>query len=96
MESTLFTALSPTEEANLSGGNSPKPHKKYDKKVTTTTIKLTGGNGGNGGTGGAGGPGIQNTGKGNVTVKDKGTVTGGAGGAGGAGGDGAPAIGFVV
>ncbi|MEH2000277.1 MAG: hypothetical protein V7L00_16260 [Nostoc sp.] len=95
MESTLFTALSPTEEANLSGGNYPKPHKKYNKKVTTTTIKLTGGNGGNGGNGGAGGAGINNTGKGTVIVKDKAKVEGGKGGAGGAGGDGAPAIGLV-
>ncbi|MBN3869981.1 hypothetical protein [Nostoc sp. JL33] len=91
MESTLFTALSPTEEANLSGGNYKAPTKKYyNKKVTTIT--LTGGNGGNGGNGGAGGAGINNTGKGKVIVKDKAEVKGGAGGAGGAGGDGAPAI----
>lgn len=83
MESTFFTALSANEEANLSGGNSFT----YYKKIT-----LTGGNGGTGGAGGKGGAGIENTGKGNVTVKDKGTVTGGAGGAGGKGGKGAPAV----
>ncbi|MEH1901808.1 MAG: hypothetical protein V7L04_10425 [Nostoc sp.] len=87
MENTLFTALSANEEANLSGGISYTYKYNTSKKIT-----LTGGSGGKGGDGGKGGPGIDNTGKGSVTVKDKGTVTGGVGGRGGYGGDGAPAF----
>ncbi|MEH1845671.1 MAG: hypothetical protein V7L25_11900 [Nostoc sp.] len=61
MESTLFTTLTPNEEANLSGGNTPKVDpKSYILKflfLTKNTAKAsntvkqtaTGGKGGNGG-----------------------------------------------
>ncbi|MHC5826698.1 MAG: hypothetical protein ACYT04_65225 [Nostoc sp.] len=82
IQSTFFTALSPNEEANLSGGN-----------YTTKNLTLTGGNGATGGLPGVGGPGIQNTGSGSVSVTG-GTVSGGRSGLGGKGGKGAAAVVF--
>ncbi len=79
MESTLFTALSTNEEANLSGGA---------KKV-----KIRGGDatGGAGGAGGAGGPGFGGVVLIKKSIVADSTVSadglGGNGGTGGAGGD---------
>ncbi|WP_375514293.1 hypothetical protein [uncultured Nostoc sp.] len=41
MESTLFTTLTATEEANLSGGNSKPPVKKPPAKPSTPTTTTT-------------------------------------------------------
>ncbi|MEH1835012.1 MAG: hypothetical protein V7L29_23875 [Nostoc sp.] len=63
MESTLFTTLTPNEEANLSGGNTPKKPvvdpkyilsflfltKNTAKASNSVTQTATGGKGGNGG-----------------------------------------------
>ncbi|MEH1835009.1 MAG: hypothetical protein V7L29_23860 [Nostoc sp.] len=61
MESTLFTTLTPNEEANLSGGNAPKKDptnvtalllfltKNTATATNTVTQTATGGAGGNGG-----------------------------------------------
>jgi hypothetical protein len=59
MESTLFTTLTPNEEANLSGGTATKDKVatlkltliNIKKSVATNTVKqtATGGKGGNGG-----------------------------------------------
>ncbi|MEH1845672.1 MAG: hypothetical protein V7L25_11905 [Nostoc sp.] len=61
MESTLFTTLTPNEEANLSGGNTPKVDpksyilsflfltKNTAKASNSVTQTATGGKGGNGG-----------------------------------------------
>ncbi|MEA5626515.1 hypothetical protein [Nostoc sp. UHCC 0251] len=54
MESTLFTTLTPNEEANLSGGNSTKTKIELKKKAIAFAINNTkqtaiGGDGGKGG-----------------------------------------------
>ncbi|WP_251955684.1 hypothetical protein [Nostoc commune] len=79
MESTLFTALSNNEEANLSGGGNANGG--------------NGGRGGRGGRGGdstaTGGVFIGTAGPINGSPLNGGTTTSGTGGAGGAGGAGA-------
>jgi len=55
MQNTLFTTLTPNEEANLSGGNNKTDIKftalltKISSAKNTVTQKATGGAGGNGG-----------------------------------------------
>ena len=83
MESTLFTVLTPNEEANLSGGKSKADIKaKLESKKVAFAINNTkqtavGGDGGNGGNITIGG------GKGSpvVIVKSNISANGGAGGA---------------
>ncbi len=82
--STLFTELTLSEEASLSGGR--------DEERPRNRRRRNGGNGGNGGDGGDGGFAVGGDGlifdSGNRNTATGGSATGGAGGAGGAGGDG--------
>jgi len=87
MQSTLFTTLTPNEEANLSGGNGAKNNitfklSKFKFSSATNTVKQTA-------TGGAGGNGGAITIGGGKDVKDSPVVIVGSSinSSGGAGGD---------
>jgi hypothetical protein len=92
MESTLFTTLNASEEANISGGSKKKEERVKKafallaqfNKISQSANGGAGGNGGNGGNAGDGGTIVIV----NSLVKGNVSANGGNGGAGGAGGDG--------